>query len=69
MSSKVFLKSKTVWGVIIMALPQLLPLFGVDFSADDASALNADMQAIVAAVGGLLALWGRVSAKARLTVT
>lgn len=64
---KFFLKSKTVWGILIMAAPQVASLAGVDFSVGDANELDAHVQTIATAVGGLLAFTGRKTASAGIT--
>lgn len=60
---KFILKSKTVWGVIIMAAPQLAPLAGIAFGMQDAAELNETVTGIATGVGALLALYGRVKAQ------
>ena len=64
---KFILKSKTVWGVLIMAAPQLAPLVGIQFALGDAQELNETVTGIATGVGALLALYGRVKAKQTLT--
>lgn len=65
--TKSILLSKTVWGVIIGVLGILLPKFGL-MPLDDAAA---DMLAgeIVSAIGALLAIYGRIKAVKKITVT
>lgn len=67
-SSKMFLKSKTVIGVVIAALPTLLPALGVDFSAADGQFVSSSVDAIIQGVGSILALYGRFVAKDKLKV-
>ena len=69
MDTKIFLASKTVWGVIIMALPALLPLFGVSFGVDDTAVVNDAADQVFQAVGALIAVWGRWSASTKLSIT
>ncbi len=68
METKTFLASKTVWGVIAMALPALLPLFGVSFGVDDTTVVNDAADKVFQAVGALVALWGRFTATTKLVV-
>ena len=65
MDNKIFLKSKTVWGVIVMALPVILPLFGVNI---DTSAIGGAGDQILTAVGAILAIYGRVKASGGISV-
>ena len=60
---KSFVASKTIWGAGIAILPQLLSLFGLEISAADAEGIVSHVDAVVTAVGGLLAIYGRVTAK------
>jgi len=60
---KFFLKSKTIIGVIVTVLPTLLPALGVSFSAEDAQLISSTGDAIIQAVGALLAVYGRFVAK------
>lgn len=59
---KWMLKSKTVWGVILMGVPTLLTVFGV--SLPEGSIENADTLAkhAIEAIGAALALYGRFAA-------
>ncbi len=65
---KFFLKSKTILGVLIMVTTNLGPLVGLSFGADDAAMVTADIDAILTALGGLLATYGRVKAKSSLSI-
>ena len=68
MDTKIFLASKTIWGVVIMALPALLPLAGVTFGPDDTVLLNDTADKIFQAAGALIAVWGRWSATTKLSI-
>ena len=68
METKIFLASKTIWGVIIMALPALLPLAGVSFGVDDTTVVNEAADKIFQAAGALIAVWGRWSASTKLSI-
>ncbi len=68
MENKIFLKSKTVWGVVIMAIPALFPLFGWTFTVDDTAVVNEAADKVFQAVGALLTLYGRFAATTTLTV-
>ena len=72
---KFFLKSKTVWGIIILAFPQVLALLGVPWNPESTEELNAIVllilnhgQETATGIGALLAFWGRVTAKKAITV-
>ena len=68
MDTKIFLASKTIWGVIIMALPALLPLAGISFGVDDTAVVNEMADKIFQAVGAVIAVWGRWSASTKLSI-
>ena len=66
---KIFYKSKTLIGVVVAVLPQLLPVFGLSFSADDAVLINGTVDAVISAVGGLFAVYGRFVVSESLRIT
>lgn len=72
MQTKNFLKSKTIIGTLIVVLSMLLPLFGVEFSAAEATTLTQKIGAVIDAssevIGVLLILWGRITADSKLTI-
>ncbi|WP_146590773.1 hypothetical protein [Puniceibacterium confluentis] len=59
---KSFLASRTIWGAAIAVAPQVLSLLGLTVTADDAAETARLIEAIVTAAGGLLAIYGRVTA-------
>jgi|2_EtaG_2_1085320.scaffolds.fasta_scaffold00309_21 hypothetical protein len=59
---KWFVKSKTIWGVVVMALPALLPAVGVNLTGDDTTLITSTGDSLLQTVGGALAIWGRFSA-------
>lgn len=71
--TKSILASKGVWGGVIAVLAGAAGFFGYALAPSDATALaehaesayNAGV-AIVGAVGGLIAIWGRVSASKKI---
>ncbi len=68
-NNKIFLASKTLWGLVVMALPVLLPMVGVSFTIDDTALVGDTADKVFQAIGMLLALWGRFTAKTALTAT
>ena len=62
------LKSKTVWGVVIAALPALLGLFNVQISDIPAFTAGATetVDGLVTLVGSAIAIYGRAVATAGL---
>jgi hypothetical protein len=75
MESKFFLKSMTIWGLIIAAVPTLAKFLGYDMAPDEAQAvaqagesLLAHVDGLIEAVGIVLAAWGRVRASGNLTM-
>lgn len=68
-ADKGWLQSKTIWGVVVMLLPQVLALFGIKISGDDAATLTTLLSTVATAIGGLLAIWGRATAKGGLSAS
>lgn len=63
---KSWFQSKAVLGGILAFLGAVLGYFGIDFAAaDQAEAVELVSQA-AAAVGGLLAIWGRIRAEKKI---
>lgn len=58
--------SKTVWGGLVAILASCANLLGLEIAPEDQSGLVDGVTALVAAAGGLLAIWGRISARRRL---
>lgn len=58
---KGILQSKTIWGVVVMIVAQILKRNGVE--VDEAGLLND----LVSLVGTVLAVYGRVTAKTAIT--
>ena len=66
---KFFLQSKTIIGILIPVLVQVLPMIGVSFSADDAALFGNLIDRIIELAGVALAVYGRFVAKDELSVT
>jgi|TARA_B110000908_G_scaffold88114_1_gene105056 hypothetical protein len=60
--NKFFLKSKTLWGVIVTLLPVLLPILGVTFAEGSESLITETGDAFVQLLGAALAVYGRFDA-------
>ena len=58
--------SKTVWGGVVAILASCSHLLGVEITTDDQGGLADGLTALAAAAGGLVAIWGRISARKRL---
>jgi hypothetical protein len=54
--------SKTVWGGLLAIAASALQLKGLQLAASDQSALADSIVVIVGALGGILAVYGRVTA-------
>lgn len=65
---KFFLLSKTIIGIIVAALPVLLPQLGISFTAEDGIFITEAWDGIVQAAGLVLAAYGRFKAEKKLTV-
>jgi len=70
METKSIFASKTVWGIVIAALPTVLGLF--HYKVSDVASFTAGAEEIVGAVvtlaGSAMAIWGRVVATKNLVV-
>jgi hypothetical protein len=55
-------QSKTVWGAFIAILAGLLQAGGIDLDADGQTQLADSLLALSGAIGGLIALYGRLMA-------
>ena len=66
--NKFFLKSKTVIGILTVAIVQLAPVLGFSFTEDDSAMVNSAVDAVVTALASLLALFGRFTAKQSISV-
>jgi len=74
MDQKWVLKSKTIFGAILMAVPIICSLLGVEPpSADQLAAANVDFSQLMIGLSGLvgfgLTIYGRFTARTQLTVT
>jgi hypothetical protein len=58
--------SKTVWGGVVAILASCSHLLGVEIGLDNQSGLVDGLTALATAAGGLVAIWGRISATKRL---
>jgi hypothetical protein len=63
LDSKNWWASKGVWGGIMAVLAAIAGVFGLKFGVDLQEQTVTFITQIMGAAGGLLAIWGRVSAK------
>ena len=68
MNNKAFYKSKTIIGAIVSILPIILPAMGLSFGSDDQMLVNSAVDAGFQLAGALLAVYGRVKAKDKVTL-
>jgi hypothetical protein len=59
-------ESKTVWGALIAVAASVLQVSGLDLRFEDQSELAEIAVTLVGAIGGLLALYGRLVASASI---
>lgn len=59
--------SKSIWGGIVTVLALALTAFGYGIGADDQAALVDYAVSIGGAVGGLLAIYGRIKASKKVS--
>lgn len=65
-NAKPWWQSKTLWGAIVTLGSGILGLTGLDLSAADREALIGLMTSLGSAIGGIIAFFGRVTAKDRI---
>ena len=58
--------SKTVWGALVAILASLLPAMGMGLDAGAQGQLADDLVSLAGAIGGLIAIYGRLMAEKRL---
>lgn len=63
---KAWYMSRTVWGGVVAILASGANVLGLDITNEDQGGLADGLTALAAAAGGLLAIWGRISARTRL---
>ena len=63
---KPWYQSKTVWGALVAILAGVLQAGGIDIDADGQAQLADSLVALSGIVGGLLALYGRLSADTKV---
>lgn len=61
--SKSIFTSKTFWGAIIAGLSTLAAIFGVDITGDQQATIVNGIAAVGGAVGVVLTIYGRMTAK------
>lgn len=64
--AKAWYRSRTVWGALVAILASLANAAGVEVTAGDEGELADLLVAAVGTVGGLVALYGRISARRRV---
>lgn len=64
---KFVLRSKTIWGAIITAIPTVVLALGWDLG--DPEVIAGWGNEIIVAIGAILAIYGRITAKGPLNLT
>lgn len=59
-------QSKTLWGAIVAIASSALGLAGLEFGEADAQALTSLLTSLGAALGGIIAIVGRLKARSRI---
>lgn len=59
-------QSKTLWGAIVTIGSAVLGLSGLDLGETDREALTGLLTSLGAAIGGMIAIFGRIKAKNRI---
>jgi hypothetical protein len=63
---KLWYQSKTIWGALVAILAGVLQMSGVDIDADGQEQFSDGLVALSGAVGGLVALYGRLCAEKKV---
>lgn len=64
--SKTWYESKTVWGGVLAVLATVAGAFGYTVVEADQTAMVDNLAAIGAAIGGVLAIYGRITSKTNI---
>lgn len=64
--TKSMFASKTIWGGIIIVLAAVAGLLGYSIAPDDQAAIASYIDNMVMTVGGLLVIWGRITATKKI---
>jgi hypothetical protein len=64
--TKQWYRSKTVWGALIAILAALLPSMGMELDDSAQGQLADNLVSLAGAIGGLVAIYGRLTAERRL---
>ncbi|WP_299870603.1 hypothetical protein [uncultured Hoeflea sp.] len=59
-------QSKTLWGAAVTLFSAVLGLTGLELADGDRASLTELLTSLGAALGGLMALYGRITARARI---
>ena len=65
---KWILQSKTAWGLILMAVPLVVRMTGISWGEGDTASLQNFFDTAVTLAGMALGLWGRFTAKGKVSV-
>lgn len=68
MGTKWLLQSKTVWGILLVAVPSLLTTFGVSIPAEWVGDIDGIVKTLLEVSGSILALYGRITADSGLHI-
>lgn len=66
---KWLLQSKTIWGGILMMLPTIASILGIELSSDQVGAVAALADELFEFIGFSLVAYGRITASAPVTIT
>jgi hypothetical protein len=66
MELKDWYRSKTIWGALVAIFASCANLAGFDFGAQDQKEIVDALTTIAAAFGGVIAVYGRISAQKRV---
>lgn len=67
-SSKFILKSKTIIGSLVAAVPALAVVFGWTFTEDDSALVSNAADAMIQVLGAAYAIYGRIVAEGKINV-
>ncbi len=64
--TKKWYESKTIWASIVTVAAAVAGMFGYTIDTDTQNAIISNITSLVAAVGGVIAMWGRIVADKKI---
>lgn len=65
-TTKPWWQSKTLWGAAVTLVAAALGMAGIDLADSERESVTEMLTSLGAAIGGLIAIFGRISARSRI---